>query len=425
MHLSKFGKKITKYSGILELMDDLGKAMSGKEKMIMLGGGNPAHIPEMQELFRKRTKEILSNSKEFENLISNYDIPRGNIEFLEEFASFLKKEFNWNVTSKNVAITGGSQLGFFILFNILAGEMPNGKRKKILLPLAPEYIGYADQGIDEDLFVSCKPKIELIDEHTFKYHIDFDKLEITKDIAAICISRPTNPTGNVVTGNEMDKLIMLANKNKTSLIVDNAYGKPFPNVMFADSKLEWNDNIIHSFSLSKLGLPTSRTGIIVAREEIIEALSRANAIISLANSGIGQSLIKPLLKGNKIIKICEKYITPFYAKRSKQARKLIYKYFDSSLPYYIHMNEGTFFLWLWFKDIPVKTMEIYNRLKKRKVIVVPGEYFFPGIKDNKWKHIGECIRINYASASEKDVEEGIRIIADEVKKAYSAKMPKA
>ena len=96
MHLSKFGKKITKYSGILELMDDLGKAMSGKEKMIMLGGGNPAHIPEMQELFRKRTKEILSNSKEFENLISNYDIPRGNIEFLEEFASFLKKEFSYS-----------------------------------------------------------------------------------------------------------------------------------------------------------------------------------------------------------------------------------------------------------------------------------------------------------------------------------------
>ena len=31
MQLSKFGKKITKYSGILELMDDLGKAMSKRD----------------------------------------------------------------------------------------------------------------------------------------------------------------------------------------------------------------------------------------------------------------------------------------------------------------------------------------------------------------------------------------------------------
>ena len=66
MKLSKFGKKITNYSGILELMDDLGNALAGKEKKYMLGGGVPAHVPEMQKLFRKRMNEILNNKKEFE-----------------------------------------------------------------------------------------------------------------------------------------------------------------------------------------------------------------------------------------------------------------------------------------------------------------------------------------------------------------------
>ena len=65
------------------------------------------------------------------------------------------------------------------------------------VPLAPEYIGYADSGLCEHFFVSQKPAIELIGEHQFKYHVDFDALEITKEIAAICVSRPTNPTGNV------------------------------------------------------------------------------------------------------------------------------------------------------------------------------------------------------------------------------------
>ena len=411
--------KITKYSGILELMDDLGKAMSGKEKKYMLGGGNPAHVPEMQKLFRKRMNEILNNGKEFENMISNYDTPQGNLEFIEEFASFLNEQFGWNVTSKNIAIANGSQSAFFMLFNLLAGDMPNGKKKKILLPIVPEYIGYADQGISEDTFVSCKPKFEIIDNHTFKYHIDFDNLNITEDIAAICVSRPTNPTGNVITDEEVDKLMDLAKDNSIPLIIDNAYGVPFPNVMFTDATLKWNENMILSFSLSKLGLPTSRTGIIVAREEIATALSRANAIISLANGSLGQALIKPLLKDGKIIEVSKNCIQPFYARRSKQARKWIYKYFDDSLPYCIHMNEGSFFLWLWFKDFPITSHALYERLKKREVIIVPGEYFFPGVRDKGWKHMRECIRINFGAAPAEDVEEGVKIIADEVKKAYS------
>ena len=419
MHLSKFGKKITKYSGILELMDDLGKALSGKEKKIMLGGGNPAHVPEMQKLFRKRMNEILNNGREFENIISNYDTPQGNLDFIEEFASFLKGQFGWNATSKNIAIANGSQSAFFMLFNLLAGDMPGGKKKRILLPIVPEYIGYADQGISEDFFVSCRPKFEIKDRHTFKYHIDFDNLKITEDIAAICISRPTNPTGNVVTDKEVDKLMELAEKNKIPLIIDNAYGAPFPNVMFRDASLKWNENMILSFSLSKLGLPASRTGIIVAKEEIATALSRANAIISLANGSLGQALIKPLLKNGKIIEISKNYIQPFYAERSEHARKWIYKYFDDSLPYYIHMNEGSFFLWLWFRDFPITSYGLYERLKKRDVLIVPGEYFFPGVRDKEWKHMQECIRINFGVAPAEDVEHGIKIIADEVKKAYN------
>ena len=41
MKLSKFGEKFAGHSGIVQLMDDLGKAMSGGQDMLMLGGGNP------------------------------------------------------------------------------------------------------------------------------------------------------------------------------------------------------------------------------------------------------------------------------------------------------------------------------------------------------------------------------------------------
>jgi valine--pyruvate aminotransferase len=76
-------------------------------------------------------------------------------------------------------------------------------------------------------------------------------------------------------------------------------------------------------------------------------------------------------------------------------------------------------LWLWFKDFPIKSKELYTRLKKKNVIIVPGEYFFPGVKDKKWKHVDECIRINFGAASEEDIEHGIKVIGEEVKKAYN------
>jgi len=62
-------------------------------------------------------------------------------------------------------------------------------------------------------------------------------------------------------------------------------------------------------------------------------------------------------------------------------------------------------LWLWLKDLPVSCEKLYQRLKKRKVVVVPGHYFFPGLKED-WKHKHECLRISYAR-DERVVTEGL------------------
>ena len=49
-------------------------------------------------------------------------------------------------------------------------------------------------------------------------------------------------------------------------------------------------------------------------------------------------------------------------------------------------------------------------------MIVPGHYFFSGLK-NEWEHKHECIRINYAQ-DEEIVIADLKIIADEVKRAY-------
>ncbi|MGI9244131.1 MAG: valine--pyruvate transaminase [Verrucomicrobiales bacterium] len=416
---SEFGDRLRSGSGIFDLMADLGDALTENPQMRMMGGGNPGHIPEVQAIWRERMGKLISSGDEFDRMLANYDGPQGSPAFLSAMADLLSRENGWEIRPENIAITNGGQTAFFFLFNMLAGQWADGSKKRILLPLAPEYIGYANQGMGEDLFDTRRPKIEQVDEHTFKYRVDFDNLDIGDDIAAICVSRPTNPSGNVLTDHEIERLRGLAQEKGIPLIIDNAYGTPFPNAIFKDVTPVWDEGIILTLSLSKLGLPGARTGIVVAHEEVIHALSVMNAVVGLANNNVGQALVRPLLESGEILQISQEIIRPHYEQRSLRAIEHVHESFDSNLPYGIHVSEGAFFLWLWFRDLPVSTRVLYERLKARSVLVVPGEYFFFGLDQAEdWAHRNECIRMTFTQP-ESVVSEGIAIIADEVAKIYS------
>lgn len=414
--LSKFGQKIHQTSGIKHLMDDLGSALAGKEDMLMLGGGNPAHIPEVQRYFKDAMARLMAQEGVFERVIGNYDSSQGNVAFIRELAELLRREFGWKITVRNIALTNGSQAAFFVLFNMFAGDYEDGSRKKILLPLAPEYIGYCDVGLQEDFFRAGKPQISHLDEHLFKYHVDFDHLTVSEEIGAICASRPTNPTGNVLTDAEVERLRDLARDHEIPLILDNAYGCPFPNIIFTEARPVWDEQIIVCMSLSKLGLPAARTGIVIAREEVIDLVTEMTAISNLAPGGIGAALATEMVRTGQIIELSQKVIKPFYEQKAQQAvAQLIEELGDCD--FHIHKPEGALFLWLWLRSMPISSAELYERLKSRNVLIVPGHYFFPGLNQD-WPHKNECIRVTYSQSSA-TVTAGLKIIAEEVRRAYN------
>ncbi len=418
---SEFGQGLCCGSGIGELMDDLGHALAaGGDHIHMLGGGQPAHIPEMDALWRQRIEAIAATSGELEHMLGNYEPPAGSTHFRQAIARLFSQEFGWDLSAENIAITMGGQTAFFSLFNALAGRFSDGRQKKILLPLVPEYIGYADQSVSGSMFRSVKPRIELTGKHEFKYRVDFDHLTVTDDIAAICVSRPTNPTGNVLTDDEINRLAALAKAHHIPLIIDNAYGAPFPNVIFTEAKPIWNEHIILTLSLSKLGLPGTRTGIVIATPEITKAIASMTSIMGLANTNTGQAIVQPLVESGEILRLSNEVVQPFYREKSLQAQAWVKQYFDPQLNYHIHRSEGALFLWAWFEGLPISSHELYERLKARHVLIVPGSYFFFGQDDSDWKHRDECIRINFTMPAE-DVETGIRIIGEEVSKAYAEK----
>ena len=416
MVFTDFGNKLSQHSGILQLMDDIAKPLPSDVTPHPLGGGNPARVPEVEKAYRRELEHLLSDGERFEDMIAHYDSPQGRVSFLESAAAFFRERYGWPVTMENIALTNGSQSSMFYLFNLFAGKAGNEERT-LLFPLMPEYIGYADQGIEEGTFVSIPSLVEYYDDRTFKYRMDIKAvgsyLEEHPEVGAMCVSRPTNPSGNVLTDDEIHALSALAHKHSIPLIVDNAYGLPFPDIVFTDdAEPIWNEDIVLSMSLSKIGLPSIRTGIVIARKEIISAVGNINAIAALATGSFGPVLAENLLTSGELTKLASDVVRPFYENKMQKAVSWIRKYFDGT-EYFIHRPEGSIFLWLYLPSLSMPSLEFYSVLMKEGVVTVPGEYFFfgegTGVKDHP--HYDRCLRINY-SGDAALTEDGIRIIAE-------------
>ena len=438
MQFSKFGEKFTKNSGILQLMDDLGNALNSEQPINMLGGGNPARIDKVNQTYWAVFKTLAEGdmgSMAIEN-IGNYSTPQGDAKFIAALVDFFNRHYDWGLTTDNIALTNGSQNAFFYLFNLFGGQFDDQAQgsidKKILLPLAPEYVGYADAHVDGQHFIAVPPSIEFVqhqgEDGFFKYRVDFDTLENLAElhngeIGAICCSRPTNPTGNVLTDDEMARLEAIAKRFDIPLIIDNAYGMPFPNIIYSQATLNWNEQVILCFSLSKIGLPGVRTGIVVANPQVVKAISSLNAIVNLAPTRFGAAIAMPLLQDDRLKDLSDNHIRPFYQGQAKLAVQLLKKELgDLPSPYNnamkIHKPEGAIFLWVWFKDLPITTVELYERLKAKGTLIIPSEHFFVGVDTENFRHAHECIRLSIAQDDD-TLKKGIATIGEVVKAVYA------
>lgn len=417
MQLSSFGEKFAANSGISGLMEDLGAALDDDPSSFFMGGGNPGRIEVVQRVFAQRLCEILDNADARHQMLCSYQAPQGDIRFRMALAKYLRNNAGWDLGPEHIAIANGSQSAFFTLYNLFAGAMPDGTQRHIHLPLSPEYVGYADIGLSDDFFRATQPRIERYDDGEFKYRVDFDALSVADDAAALCLSRPSNPTGNVISDDELAQLDQIARSQGLPLILDGAYGYPFPGLLYTESSPHWNENTVLMLSLSKLGLPGARTGVVVAHPDITSAFSRANTVLNLACGTLGPTLIAPMLDDGSLQRLCEDSLHPFYAERRKLALRAV-REGRGDLPVWVHKAEGAFFLWLWCENLPIDSLELYARLKARGVIVLPGNDFFIGTSPG-WQHRRECLRLSYAGELE-TIEAGIALVFDELHRAYNS-----
>ncbi|TGL09583.1 valine--pyruvate transaminase [Leptospira levettii] len=405
---SLWADRLRKNQGIRSLMEDLGQA-TGDPNEILLGGGNPAPIPEAEAIFEE-TFGKLAKDPILRSLLGDYQAPIGNDSFRELAAEYLSPLLQSKLKKENIAFFNGSQNAYSFLLNLHSGPMADGSFQKILLPVVPEYIGYADQSIAENVFLAKPPNVVSTRKNRFRYELNQSTFDLT-GVGVLAISRPTNPTGNVLPLEQLEWMEKSTTKHNIPILIDLAYGNPFPNLIGKESPIQYKEGRTLSLSFSKIGLPGVRFGIVVSDEETINTLSSFAAVSNLAVGNLGVYMMQILFQENVLPKLSENILRPFYEAKAKLALNLFTEAFEKmGVAYEIHDPMGGFFLWIRFPSLSISNHELYHLCKDKRLFIVSGHYFFPGLNTD-FSHTKECIRLTYCR-KEEELARGAQILAE-------------
>ncbi|MFN0223991.1 MULTISPECIES: valine--pyruvate transaminase [Paenibacillus] len=417
VHLSKTGVKMSELTGVRSIMKDIKEISESQtpREYIDVSAGNPLILPEVEALWRKYAGELLEG-QEFGGIIGRYGSSQGYEPFIDAIVHWFNKEYGWGLTKKNVLVTPGSQTLYFMAANAFSGPDGKGNDRSLILPLCPDYTGYGGVVLSKHVLKSLKPTLDIQARHRFKYRPDIDNLSIDESVGAVLFSRPCNPSGNLMTEQEVNRIVQLCAEQDVPVLIDSAYAPPFPDMVFTDMKPVWHENVIHCVSLSKVGLPGERVGVAIAHEKYIQLLEAFQANMNIHSSRFGQALAARAIMSGELADISSRVIKEFYHKRFRVWESALDKLMPDDVPWHLHVGEGSIFAWMWFKDLPIADAQLYVELKQEGLIVVPGSTFFQGLPEN-WSHANECIRISL-TASEEELERGVAILAKVIGRVY-------
>jgi valine--pyruvate aminotransferase len=399
--LTKIGAQMSNLTGVRAIMKDIIETLraGAGQEFINLSAGNPLILPEVEQLWRDCTAELLASS-EYGEVVCRYGSSQGYAPFIEAIVNDFNQRYSLSLTEQNILITPGSQTLYFYAANAFGGNSSNGELKQVVLPLSPDYTGYGGVALSPESLIAYKPTLDIDPAaHRFKYRPDFSELSIDETTGCVIFSRPCNPTGNVLTEEEVRKIATLAAPYDIPVFVDSAYAPPFPALNFTEMTPIFGDNIIHCMSLSKAGLPGERIGIAIGDAQVIQILECFQTNMCIHPSRYGQAIASRAITSGKLANISETVIRSFYQNKFVVLESTLDATMPKDLPWFLHLGEGAIFAWLWLKDLPMTDWEFYQLLKKVGVIVVPGSSFFPGLRED-WQHKHECVRISLTGSDE-------------------------
>jgi aspartate/methionine/tyrosine aminotransferase len=292
-----------------------------------------------------------------QNLILAYTDHRGKPALRE----LLVQDHN-NLNATHVLLTNGAAGALFIIHTALLDTDSH------LIVLRPNYA----TNIEVPRAIGCQISyIDLSFEQAWKIDIDAIASQIRPNTKIISITTPHNPTGRLITEQDIDKLVALAEEKQIALLIDETYrdtcfATPYP---LTATKSKW---VISVSSISKaFGLPGLRMGWLMCQhDEWMEQFLAAKEMIYITNSALDEEIVYQFL--------LQKETWASQINRQAQANFEVVKTWlsNESRLECILPEGGVVFFPRFKEDIQIDTTQFYNLLMgKYQTMVGYGHWF--------------------------------------------------
>lgn len=239
--------------------------------------------------------------------------------------------------------------------------------------------------------------------------IDTDKAEsiLKKEKIKLIYTIPTfqNPMGITQSLEKRKRLLELAEKYDCYIIEDNPYGE----LRFsgedvkAIKTMDESGRVIYVGSFSKTLSPGIRVGYVCCHEDIMDRIVVCKQVNDVHTPLLNQMLVTEYIN-NYDYDAHIKAGCALYGEKCALMLSCMDRYFPENVSY--TRPEGGIFLWCTLPE-GTDAKEIFQKALDAKVAFVPGSTCMVDIEAPS-----NCFRLNYSTASNEDIEKGIKILGE-------------
>jgi len=244
---------------------------------------------------------------------------------------------------------------------------------EVLIP-SPTFASH----IEQILQFNGRPKFFALDEnHGWRLNLTAVERAFTKKTKAILFSNPANPTGAVLSQQELADLVDLARQKDLILIADETYDfltyDNLRHISLAEFRQGQNNNLIICGSFSKkYALTGYRIGYAYASEGLIDHMLKVHDALAICAPAISQKAALAALKGPQ--DCVDRFIKGLSHNRDLMCHELdkMSDIFEYQKP------RGAYYILVKYKKPALNSFKLaLEILQRAQVITIPGAAFGP------------------------------------------------
>ncbi len=341
---------------MFQILDEANKLKLKGKKIYHFEIGDPS--------YDTPKKVVDSCIKSLRDGITHYSGSGGLEKFKKAAVKRFKLSRKFEPNLNQILVTQGANVQIFYSLYCIADAGDE------ILISDPSFVSY----LSIIKMLNLKPIFyNLSEKNNFQVNLSELKDKISKKTKAIIINSPNNPTGSLLTKENITNIFKIAKKNKIFLISDEVYGRLVyeksrffsPSVL---DKCKTTTIVVHSLSKS-YAMTGWRIGAITAPSKLVEKMQLLlETTTSCVSPFIQIAAIKALNSSQLEIKNIVEDL--------KEKRDLIFKLISKIENISCLKPNGAFYIFVNIKKLAIDDVKFSKKLlKKRGVATCPGSFF--------------------------------------------------